>query len=167
MVYCTLQDVRSILPENIVIGTNLNDTGVNILEADVLFFMSATAAEINSALSSFYRVPLVQYKMPDFTVEPITFTKLYDQNLVLINARLTAANIYDKVMRSDQAPNQTDYGKNQRNLAYNSLERIQSGDIQLIGQTRVGQRFRRQELLDNPRVAVKPPIRAAQRQAGE
>ena len=165
--YCTVDDVRNIVPKNIVIGTNLLKGGVNVLESQVEFWISKMAGVIDGYLSSFYRIPLKKYKEPDWEQDPITFTEFYPPPIPLTNARLAAAMIYDNIIMANQEPNVSDWGTNIRALAFDDLAEIQSGLIQLKNQDMTGRRFVRQELFDASRaplhsnMSVQPNSRTA------
>lgn len=165
--YCTVVDVENILTSNVNIGTNVLRGEVNVTTANVEFWIAETAGVIDSYVSSLYRIPLILYKEPDFSQNPVTFTERYPHPVILINARLAAANIYDKIIMANQEPNVSDWGKNQRSLAYDDLSQIQSGAIQLKGQVYIGLRFVRQELRDAPRAPSHPDVQPHSRSAGE
>ena len=164
--YCTVDDVRKIVPKNIEIGTNILKGNVNATVEQVEFWIEESAGVIDAHISSFYRTPLRKYKEPDWTQNPITFFERYPHPTTLINARLAAANIYDKIIMAGQEPNVSEWGKNQRSLAFDDLRMIQSGVIQLKGQEMTGRRFVRQNLFDNPRVSANPEIQPNNRAAG-
>jgi len=166
--YCSTDDVSNLLPQTIVIGTSLLDQNVNALEETVTFWINQTAGIIDSYLTSFYRVPLMKYKEPvDFSTDPVTFTEIYPHPIIMINARLASASLYDSVISANQEPNIAEWGMNQRSLAYDDLILIQSGMIQLKNQVRTGMRFVRQELFDPSRSPTKSEIQAHSRQAGK
>lgn len=165
--YCTVADVEKIVPDNVNIGTNLLRGEVNVLTSDVEFWIAETAGIIDSYISSIYRIPLMLYKEPDFSQDPVTFTSRYPHPIVLINAQLTSGSIYDRMMMANQEPNVSDFGKNQRSLAFDQIAQIQAGTIQLRGQIKVGMRFLRQDLLDPSRSPAKPGIQPNSRSAGE
>jgi len=153
--YCTVDDVRNIVPKNIIIGTNVLRGGANVLETQVDFWIDESGGIIDAYLASFYRTPFMTYKEPDWSQTPVTFTERYPHPLVLINARLAAANIFDRIIMANQEPNVSEWGKNQRALAFDDLKEIQTGLVQLRGQIKTGMRFVRRELLDNPRAVFK------------
>lgn len=166
MAYCTLDDVQTILPNKIVIGTNLTETNVNILEDDVNFFIDQSAGIIDSYLSTIYHIPLRQIKVPDY--ENGTFaTAAYPNIIITINARLAAGKLYDEVISAGQEPNVSEWGKNQRALAFDDLTQIQSGAIFLRGQVYTGKRFVRHELHDMPRVPRAGEFQVNSRNAGQ
>ena len=155
MPYCTQSELEDILPKNIVIGTNLLEPNVNVLEDQVTFWISQGASTIDAYVSAIYRIPLIMYKEPDFTVDPPTFTEIYPHPITLINARLAAAHIYDYVIMAQQEPNVSEWGKNMRSLAFDDLEQIKSGTIRLKNQVFFGKRFVRQQLHDPARMPWK------------
>jgi len=166
MGYCTVSEVQQILPNKIVIGTNLQDRNVNILESDVTFYIEQSAGIINGYLSTIYNTPLRKIKVPDYENGTLG-TPVYPDPIPLINARLTAAKIYDEVISSGQEPNVSDWGKNQRSLAFDDLSQLQSGTIFLRGQIYTGKRFHRRELMDDPRVARPGELQINKRNAGQ
>jgi len=164
--YCLVNDVQKILPENVVIGTNLQSANVRVLQGDVEYWIQIAADIIDSHIGTIYRAPLIKYKEPDFSTNPVTFTEKYPPPIVIINARLAASHIYDEIIMSDQEPGVSDWGKNQRALAFDDLKSIESGVIILKGQVLTGRRFARQELLDNQRVTIQPALQPQNRQPG-
>ena len=66
----------------------------------------------------------------------------------LIAARLACSYAFDQLFSADQAPNISEYGKEQRKLAINSLDSIMSGAVLLFGQDHTGRRFVRGSLFD-------------------
>jgi hypothetical protein len=166
MRYCTIEDVRTIVPKSIIIGPQLTD-GVNVLESTVLYLIEEQAGIIDAHLSALYRTPLVKYKEPDYSQNPVSFAELFPPPLVMLNARFAAAHMFEKLAMSQQEPDVTEWGKNNRALAFDDLKMIQAGTIQLKGQERVGLRFVRQEVMDPSRVPSRESIQPPQRQAGQ
>ena len=165
--YCTRDDVSNVLPETIVIGTNLLSQNVNVTEDQADFWIDRTAGEIDSYLTAFYRVPFIKYKEPvDFSTDPVTFIEIFPHPLVLLNARLTAASLYDMVVSANQEPNVAEWGKNMRALAFDDLQQIVAGTVQLKNQIKMGMRFARQELFDPSRLPAKGEIPVHNRGAG-
>jgi hypothetical protein len=167
--YCTTEDLQNILPNRVIIGTNLQAKNVNVTTTRVAAMIQHAAGIIDSYLSTIYRIPLVKYKEPDYSADPITFIEVYPPPIILINARLAAANIYDHVMMAGQSPGVSDWGKNQRSLAFDDLREIQSGVSQLRGQDMMGLRFVRQNLLDasrSPHRMMGTSMEPVNRQAG-
>jgi len=66
----------------------------------------------------------------------------------LIAARLSVSYIYDQLFAAEQAPNTSEYGKEQRRLAMNSIDSILSGSVLLFGQDHTGKRFVRGSVFD-------------------
>ena len=66
-----------------------------------------------------------------------------------------------------QEPNVSEWGKNQRALAFDDLRNIQAGVIQLRGQVRTGMRFARMELFDPGRVPIGVKVDPQSRQPGQ
>lgn len=166
MGYCTIDEVSKILPNKIVIGTNLQDRNVNILQTDVEYFIEEAAGVIDGYLSAIFHTPLRKIKIPNY--ENGTFsTPTYPDPIPLINARLAAAKIYDEVISSGQEPNVSEWGKNQRSLAFDDLAMIQTGAIFIRGQVYTGKRFVRHELHDMPRVPRPGEFPMHNRNAGQ
>jgi hypothetical protein len=66
----------------------------------------------------------------------------------LITARLAVSYAFDELFSADQSPNISNYGKEQRNLANNAIDRILEGAVNLFGQEHTGRRFLRGTLID-------------------
>jgi len=66
--------------------------------------------------------------------------------ITLISSRLAAANIYEKYFAAQTAPQQSDYGKIQKQLATNDLNNILNGRIVLRSEHKIGYRFVNSEL---------------------
>lgn len=164
--YCTIDDVRNIVPKSITIGTNILKGDVNVTEDQVIFWIEETAGVIDGYISSFYRIPLMPYKEPDYSVDPITFTERFPHPIILINARLAAANLFDRIIMANQEPNVSEWGKNQRALAMDDINGIMTGFIQLRGQVKTGMRFVRQELHDPSRIPANPALSPISRAPG-
>lgn len=165
--YCTVNDVRQIVPDRIVIGTDKTVPKVNVSVVETEGWIDFASDEIDGYLSAYMKIPLSSCKEPDFTADPITFTEIYPSPIPLICARIAAAHIYDEVMMAQQEPNVSDWGKNQRSWAYENLERIRAGQIVLRGQEYIGMRFVRQELRDSPRMPWPDPMSLPSRNAGQ
>ena len=65
-----------------------------------------------------------------------------------INARLAVSYCFDQLFAAENSPNVSEYGKEQRALALNSLDSILSGTVLLFGQDHTGNRFVRGSLFD-------------------
>lgn len=72
----------------------------------------------------------------------------YPEPVTLISARLAAANIYDKYLMSQSAPNKSEYGQYLRQLARVDLNNILNGRTILHGEHRIGRRFYNANLVD-------------------
>lgn len=153
MPYCTVDDVQNILPDNLVIGTNLMDKGTAVLRDDVDRWIEFAETVINSSLVNIYRIPLLQAKYSDFTTNPVEVTQRYPDPIPIICARLAAGHLYDEVSNANQEPDVSEWGKNQRALAHDLLMRVQSGHIRLKGQPMEGYRFVPKETYDDPRLS--------------
>ncbi len=152
-VYCDFEDIQNILPDNIVIGTNLMEENVSILESDVQQWMEYASNVIDAELRTIYRTPLIQTKTLDYTSSTPEIVQDWPVPIRIICARIAVGHIYEELVSSDQEPNVSEYGQNMRALAYDELARIQSGILTLKGQIYTGHRFVRKELLDDPRVS--------------
>lgn len=73
----------------------------------------------------------------------------YPDPIPLTTARLAVSYAFDELFSSEQAPNVSEYGKEQRRLALNSLDAILTGTILLFGQDYIGRRFIRGQLMDS------------------
>lgn len=167
--YCSLVDLQSLLPDNIVIGTNLMADNVSILETDATYWIVFASNLIDSHLSNMYRVPLIQVKTLDYSVANPTLAMAVDwpEPIRLICTRLAAGHLYDELINANQEPNVSEWGQNQRNMAHEELIRIESGIIRLKGQIHRGHRFVRKELLDDPRVSRPGEMAVPQRASGK
>ena len=66
----------------------------------------------------------------------------------LITARLAVSYAFDELFSTDQSPNISGYGKEQRNLANNAIDSLLEGSVYLFGQEHTGRRFLRGTLID-------------------
>jgi len=165
--YCTVDNIQDILPKNILIGTNINTGAINVTTDRATYWIQQVASIIDGYLSPIYRIPLIKYKEPDFSQDPVTFVEIYPNPVPLINTRLAAANLYDHIMMAEQSPNISDWGKNQRALAFDDIAKIQNGIIQLKNQVLIGWRFVRAELLDHSRISAHSDTKTSDRQPGQ
>ena len=165
--YCNIDDVQNVLPKKILVGTNLLEKNVNITQNQVEFYIEQSSGIVDAYVSTIYRVPIVPWKEPDFTQDPVTFVSQYPPPIVLITARLAAANVYDKIVMSQQEPNVSEWGLNMMSLSFDDLREIQSGLIVLKGQVSTGFRFVRSTVYDNMRVSRPKEITPTQRQPGK
>ena len=167
MAYCEISDVQNVLPDKSVIGTDVSEPGVNIATSDAEFWIEQAAQLIDEKLSTIYRVPLIPFKEPDFSQNPIIFEEKYPANIVMINAQLAASYLYDRVIMAQQEPGESAWGGNTRSLAMDSLQEIMSGVAILRGQVFTGFRFVRRNLYDEPRVSRPGEFPVNQRQSGK
>lgn len=73
----------------------------------------------------------------------------YPDPVPIITARFAVSFYIDKLFVSEQSPDVSTYGTNQRNMANGQLGDILSGQVLLFGQDRTGRRFVRGELFDS------------------
>jgi hypothetical protein len=165
--YCNLIDIQNILPDNIIIGTNLLADNVSILESDVNLWITYSSDIIDSELRGIYRTPLIMTKTLDYTSSNPTIVEDWPVPIRIICARITVGHIYEELVASDQEPNVSEYGGNVRSLGYDQLAKIQSGIYTLQGQIYNGHRFVRKTLLDDPRVSRPGEMAVPQRVPGK
>ena len=67
----------------------------------------------------------------------------------LIAARFAVSFAFDALFTAQQAPDVSEYGKEQRKLALNSMDNILTGSALLVGQEHTGRRFVKSGLLDS------------------
>lgn len=72
----------------------------------------------------------------------------YPSAITLANARMAAANIYDKYYAAQTGPDMSDYGNRLRSLGLGLLESVLNGVVILHGQDRIGHRFASPYLLE-------------------
>lgn len=72
----------------------------------------------------------------------------YPDPVPLACARLAVGIAFDRIFVAEQQPDISSYGKTQRNLANQDLDRILTGVIRLEGQGHVGRRFARMSVMD-------------------
>lgn len=164
--YCTVDDVQLILPDEHVIGTSLAEENTVVLSSDVIRWIQYASSIIDSNINTIYRVPLIPYKEPDFSQDPVTFTSKYPDPIPLVCARLAAGHIYDEIIMAEQSPNVSEWGKNQRLMAHDILRDIRSGLTRLRNQPIINFRFVRGSLYDDPRVSRPGEFPPTQKQAG-
>ena len=66
----------------------------------------------------------------------------------IMTARLACSYLFDRLFVAEQEPDVSNYGKAQRTMAANSMDKILSGEIKLEGQEFTGRRFVRGPLFD-------------------
>lgn len=93
---------------------------------------------------------IISYEFPADTTRVIRIK--FPDPIPLISARYAAANIYDKYLMGESAPQQSSYGTMLRKLAQRDLNNVLRGITILHGQRRIGYRFKRPELEDRYRL---------------
>ena len=165
--YCSIANLQSILPDNIVIGANLLADNVSILESDAEDWIVFASNLIDSHMSNMYRVPLIQVKTMDYASSSPVITEDWPEPIRLICTRLAAGHLYDELINAGQEPNISEFGSNMRNMAHEELSRIESGLIRLKGQMHRGHRFVTKSLLDDERISRPGEMQIPQKAAGK
>lgn len=217
--YCTLEDLRSLLPDNIKIGDNnlgrpspgrpQQTDNSNVSPDEAIRFIRFAQQEIDSRLRPYYTCPLRRIKSFETDIlnnvsagtnvnvrvwntsnmakgdsirvqgfqnlEETTIVEIPNNTTVtlgqiqrnydiesgkisviefpdpipLITARLAVSYVFDEIFIAEQAPDVSNYSKNQRELAHNALDSILGGISVLQGQERTGRRFVRGQLFDS------------------
>jgi hypothetical protein len=154
--FCPLRRVKTFeteMLENVLAGTNVkvrvHDSGafsvgqlVRLQDNDKM----ETATVTTLAYLTEIILDKVKYNY-NFETGIISILE-YPDPIPLITARLAVSYAFDELFVAEQAPNISEYGKEQRKLALNSLDSILTGTILLFGQDYVGRRFLRGTLLD-------------------
>lgn len=84
-----------------------------------------------------------------YVAEEATISVLeYPDPIPLVTARWAIAYAWNQLFSADQAPNISEFGKENNRLAINSLDSILSGTILLFGQDHTGKRFVRGSVFD-------------------
>lgn len=78
----------------------------------------------------------------------------YPDPIPLVTAQMAVSFALDKLYTASQAPDVSNYGKTQRNLARSQIENILSGEVLLFGQEHTGKRFVRMSVFDTFRSPV-------------
>lgn len=153
---------------NITAGTNVTiavrDSGPFNLGALVRLqdknnYENATIAEVTS-LTAIKLVTVVNnYSYLDTKISILE----YPDPIPIITARYACAIILDKLFNAEQAPDVSNYGKTQRNIARDAIDGILMGEILLFGQEHTGRRFIRGSLMD----AYKSPAEISKGQEKE
>lgn len=229
MGYCTIEDMRALLPKNVTIGNdtvttptiqpNLPGTGgASVISTNIAQdYIKKAGEEIDSALRTIYVCPLQRIKiyeteliqnanaaatsimvydnqqfdintlvrisdnsgselhyvstMParaatnihtltlqepmgrQFTVGSRVSILEYPDPIPLMCARLAISIGFDRTFVAEQQPDVSSYGKTQRNLANQDLDRILTGVVRLQGQNHMGRRFARTSVMDTWKTA--------------
>jgi hypothetical protein len=72
----------------------------------------------------------------------------YPDPIPITTCRLACSYILDRLFTAEQAPDVSNYGKAQRNMARDAIDDLLTGEIKLDGQEHTGRRFVRGSLLD-------------------
>ena len=153
---CPLRRVKTFeteILEDVQVGTSIqvkvNDTGVfsqgQMVRLQGRQMMEADEIEsIRNLKTLIIKRVKYSYEMYESKISILEFP----DPIPLITARLSVSYIYDQLFAADQSPNVSEYGKEQRRLATNSLDSILSGTVLLFGQDHTGKRFVRGSLFD-------------------
>ena len=154
---CPLRRIKSYETEvlaNITAGTNVtvtvNDSGSFIRGALVRIQdlnTMETATVVDAPTITTLRLAIVVNSYSTANNTRISVLE-YPDPIPIITAQMACAWILDRLWTSEQAPDVSQYGKTQRNLARGQVENILSGEVQLFGQEHTGRRFVRLSLLD-------------------
>jgi hypothetical protein len=148
MAYCTIDDVRSLLPQSVTknLDEQLDETIINktLSEIDIEYFMDSADRIIDSAVSVIYVTPLV--RIVEVTRATNAETITYPQPISYTAALLSAYLIFQKVFSEMQAPNQIpEYAKSYKESAMRHLNDIRAGALDLKGQRKIGHRYLKPE----------------------
>jgi hypothetical protein len=142
-------EIMSIVNAGSSVEVRVNDTGV-FSKGQMVRLQNSSKMETDEIESIKNLTTLViknvknSYLMYESKISILEFP----DPIPFITARLAVSYAFDQLFNADQAPNISEYGKNQRNLAMNSLDSILSGTVLLFGQDHVGHRFARGSLFD-------------------
>jgi hypothetical protein len=131
------------------VEVRVHDTGV-FSKGQMVRLQSKTKMETDEIESIKNMTTLVikqvknTYVMDDSKISILEFP----DPIPLVTARLAISYCFDQLFAAEQAPNISEYGKEQRRLAINGLDSILSGAIFLFGQDHTGKRFVRGSLFD-------------------
>ena len=153
---CPLRRVKSYETEilgNVSAGTNVevrvNDAGV-FSEGQMIRLQGPSDMETDEIGSIKNQTTLVinTVKYSYATYESKISILEFPDPVPLITTRLAISYAFDQLFSADQSPNISEYGKEQRRLASNSIDSILSGTALLFGQDHTGKRFVRGSLFD-------------------
>jgi hypothetical protein len=153
---CPLRRVKTYETEILqtaLTGSNVeikvNDTGA-FSKGQMVRLQSRSEMEVDEVSEVKNRTTLVisqvtyTYSVDDGKISVLEFP----DPIPLITARLAVSYCFDQLFAAEQSPNVSEYGKEQRRLAINSLDGVLSGAILLFGQDHTGKRFVRGSLFD-------------------
>lgn len=84
----------------------------------------------------------------EFSSEARILRVKYPDPLIIVSARMAAANIYDKYFASQSSPNMSEYGTYLREQAQIDINNVLNGTTVFNGQHRTGRRFYNANLID-------------------
>ena len=154
---CPLRAIKSFETD---VFNNLNPgTNVQVQVEDSRIFTRGELVRLQDKDSMESAVVLETPNLTTVTLERIYYPYLsanglkisiveFPDPIPVITARLTASFILDRLFVAEQAPDVSQYGKTQRNLATIAIDDILKGVTYLIGQEHTGRRFCRGSLLD-------------------
>ena len=134
------------------------NSGDLVLIRNTTSFQELTIDSVPNSTTISFTTPIVlAYLSADTNIERIR----YPDPIPKTSARLAAAYFFDKHFSSQQEPNQSEYGKYLRTLAYRDVNRITSGKIRLdipdSGEY-IGRRYYNQVLDDVPSSKADPSL---------
>jgi len=154
---CPLRKIKSFETEtlnDIAPGTDVSvtmyDTGSFIIGDNVrLQNKQKMETSVVKEVNTLTQLTLESVQNSYLVVENSTISIIeYPDPIPIVAARLACSFILDRLFSAEQAPDVSNYGKTQRNLARNSIDDILSGTALLFGQEHTGRRFVRSSLLD-------------------
>lgn len=162
---CPLRRIKTYetdITQNVVAGTNVVcwvwDTGA-FSKGDTCRIQNGDTMELVSISSIVNEQRMIlssvigNYNMDSSKISIVNFP----DPIPLINARLAVGIGFDILFSAQQAPDISEYGKEQKRLALNSLDSVLSGTVLLTGQEHTGKRFIRTSLYDSFDTASNPP----------
>lgn len=154
---CPLRKIKSFetdILNNISSGTNIDvrvwDTS-NITKGDIIRLQgsnnmeTATVADLPNETTIRVDSLSRSYDIESGKISVIEFP----DPIPLITARLACSYAFDELFAAEQAPDKSEYGNTQRDMAYEGIEAILNGVVLLQGQERTGRRFVRGTLFDS------------------
>ena len=145
--YCTVDDVRSFLPANVVIeGENPNPNWMNpnnetVLEINIDYFIDMASDRIDMFLGSVYDTPLKKTNVDGIIRYPFAIT--------YICSVLTAQMIYAQRLQGSDHQRSEVQEQREKDVAA-QIASIQNGEAVLKGQRSRGHRFVSSTLYNTP-----------------
>lgn len=148
MSYCTVTEVKELLPRNITkrIDEELDDTIIykTLSTTNIEYFIESAGQMVDAAISVIYVTPLV--KIIEVNRKTLVETELYPKPISYITALITAYLIFQKAFSEQQAPNQIPkYAEDYKAQAMRHLVDVRTGALDLRGQRKIGWRYLRPE----------------------